>query len=110
MKRPTKVFLKFLLIFTIILTLLTACTIGAVMLTDTGFITELDTSDINLNFTSFIYYTDENGQEVEYQQLSGKENRIWADIEDISTYVQDAFVAIEDERFWTHPGFDFKLG
>ena len=108
MKRPTKVFLKFLIIFTIILTLLTACTIGAVMLTDTGFITELDTSDINLNFTSFIYYTDENGQEVEYQQLSGKENRIWADIEDISTYVQDAFVAIEDERFWTHPGFDFK--
>ena len=84
MKRSVKIFLKFLLIFVLILSILAGCTVGAIMLTTNDVFTEFNTDDINLNFTSFLYYTDENGNDVEYHQLSGTENRIWADIEDIS--------------------------
>lgn len=35
-------------------------------------------------------------------------NRIWVDIEDIPRHVLDAFVAIEDERFYEHNGIDLK--
>lgn len=108
MKRSVKTFLKFLLIFVLILSILAGCTVGAIMLTTSDVFTEFNTDDINLNFTSFLYYTDENGTDVEYHQLSGTENRIWADIEDISPYLTDAIVAIEDERFWSHKGFDLK--
>ncbi len=108
MKRSVKIFLKFLLIFVLILSILAGCTVGAIMLTTNDVFTEFNTDDINLNFTSFLYYTDENGNDVEYHQLSGTENRIWADMEDISPYLKDAIVAIEDERFWSHKGFDLK--
>jgi len=108
MKRSVKTFLKFLLIFVLILSILAGCTVGAIVLTTNDVFTEFNADDINLNFTSFLYYTDENGNDVEYQQLSGTENRIWADLEDISPYLTDAIVAIEDERFWSHKGFDLK--
>ena len=108
MKRSVKTFLKFLLIFVLILSILAGCTVGAIMLTTSDVFTEFNTDDINLNFTSFLYYTNENGEDIEYHQLSGTENRIWADIEDISPYLTDAIVAIEDERFWSHKGFDMK--
>jgi len=35
-------------------------------------------------------------------------NRIWVDIERIPEHVQQAFVAIEDERFYEHNGIDIK--
>lgn len=35
-------------------------------------------------------------------------NRIWVDIENVPKHVQDAFVAIEDERFYEHNGIDLK--
>lgn len=35
-------------------------------------------------------------------------NRIWVDIEDVPQHVQDAFVAIEDERFYEHNGIDLR--
>ncbi len=73
---------------------------------DFDFGTEFDAYDFDLDYNSFIYYTDDEGNDIEYDQISGSVNRIWADIEDISVDVQNAFVAIEDERFWTHPGFD----
>lgn len=59
------------------------------------------------NQTSFIY-----GQEgknlVEITRLHGEENRIWLDIDDMTEYLADAFVAIEDERFQIHHGVDWK--
>ena len=45
---------------------------------------------------------------MEYQRLqSPEENRIWKPLNEISPYIQHAFVAVEDEIF-THPGFSFK--
>ena len=35
-------------------------------------------------------------------------NRVYADIEEIPEYLQKAFVAIEDERFYEHNGIDVK--
>ena len=44
--------------------------------------------------------------ELESQRLYGLENRIFVGIDDIPKHVVDAFVAIEDHRFWEHSGFD----
>ncbi len=41
------------------------------------------------------------------QTLVGREaNREYATLDQIPTHLQNAFVAIEDERFWTHDGID----
>ena len=70
---------------------------------------DIDLDSFRLNFTSFIYYIDkETGQEVELEQLHGTENRVWADIEEIPQMLQDAFISVEDARFKTHHGVDWK--
>jgi penicillin-binding protein 1A len=57
------------------------------------------------NFTTFVY--DCNGKVI--TQLDAiNENRMYASDSEIPQYLKDAFVAIEDERFWDHPGFDLK--
>lgn len=40
--------------------------------------------------------------------LHGAQNRIPVQLSDVPKYVQDAFVATEDERFWTHHGIDIR--
>ena len=43
------------------------------------------------------------------QTLVGKEaNREYATLDKIPLHLQNAFVAIEDERFWTHDGIDLQ--
>ena len=41
-------------------------------------------------------------------RIYGAENSLWASYDEIPTYLSEAFVSIEDERFWTHPGIDLK--
>ena len=64
--------------------------------------------DIGLTPTGYkttIYDIDGN----EMDALVGAEaNRIYVGIEDIPQVVQDAFVAIEDERFYEHNGIDIR--
>ncbi|GMQ63869.1 transglycosylase domain-containing protein [Vallitalea maricola] len=56
-------------------------------------------------YTSFIY--DQDGNEI--VQLHGSNaNRIFVELDEIPTYLQDSFIAIEDERFWQHNGIDVK--
>lgn len=70
---------------------------------------DLNVSDLDMDFTSFVYYTDPETKEVrELDYLYDEENRIWADKEQIPQYLKDAVVAIEDERFFKHNGFDVK--
>lgn len=69
---------------------------------------DIDLDSFRLNFTSFIYYIDDNGSEVELEKLHGKEDRVWADLEEIPTMLQDAFVAVEDNTFWSHGGVNWK--
>ena len=61
----------------------------------------------NQNQTSFMYAKDKNGNEVEIARLHGDEDRVWVDLEDISPYMSDAFISLEDTRFKTHHGVDW---
>lgn len=67
-----------------------------------------DLDALKLNLTSAVYVQDENGEWVEYQRIHGIENRIWVSLDQIPTLVQSAFIAIEDENFYTHHGVDWK--
>ncbi len=72
-----------------------------------GGIDDLDIDSLVLNQNSVILYVDsQTGEEKELAQISASENRVWADIEDIPVNLQTAFIAIEDERFMQHNGFD----
>lgn len=66
--------------------------------------------------TTKIYYMDYTdringiGQpvEIESERLYGAENSMWASFAEMPTYLVEAFVSIEDERFWDHNGVDWK--
>lgn len=67
-----------------------------------------DISHVDVSPTGYsttIY--DSNGNEITKLVASGS-NRIYAEIERIPDYLQKAFVAIEDERFYEHKGIDTK--
>ena len=57
------------------------------------------------HFASTIY--DNKGKEV-YQLVGSNANRISVSLEQIPTQLQQAFIAIEDERFYNHEGIDVK--
>lgn len=54
--------------------------------------------------TSFLY--DVNGNLI--TTFAGIENRVWANYEEIPKVMLDAVVSIEDERFYSHNGVDYK--
>lgn len=54
--------------------------------------------------TSFIYDADGN----KITDYKGTENRIMVSIDQMPTHLQNAFVAVEDARFFTHNGVDIK--
>ena len=56
-------------------------------------------------FTSFVYA--EDGTLLE-QFLESGSNRVYKTIDEIPKYLGDAFVAIEDERFYKHNGIDLQ--
>ncbi len=64
----------------------------------------------NLEFSTTIYYEDDDGNWKEDTRLHGEYNRIWAsDAEgEIPENLKNAFIAIEDQRFRTHTGVDWK--
>jgi penicillin-binding protein 1A len=68
----------------------------------------IDISNIELDYSTFIYATDENGQRVELKKISRAADRIPVDIDQIPQHVQDAFVYIEDMRFFEHEGVDWR--
>ena len=55
-------------------------------------------------FTTTIY--DKNGDV--YTQLDSSENRTYVALNEMSPYLKEAFIAIEDERFEEHFGIDIK--
>ncbi|MCL1792852.1 MAG: transglycosylase domain-containing protein [Oscillospiraceae bacterium] len=78
---------------------------------------DLVTMSSESKLTTFIYYykyddrfEKTNPQLVEMDQLHGSENRTWVKYSEITknnTYLVDAFVALEDRRFWEHKGVDW---
>nr|WP_326184653.1 transglycosylase domain-containing protein [uncultured Oscillibacter sp.] len=70
---------------------------------------QVNPDDYTMELSSIIYYQDQaSGDWVEYQTVHGVKNRIWVDIEDMPDALWQAVVAIEDERFFTHNGVDWK--
>ncbi len=82
---------------------------------------EEDLNDLKLNFTTTIYVEGDNNQWTEYQRLHGEFNRIWVPYDAVAAkddtntsytgipqQLVDAFVAVEDKRFYTHYGVDWK--
>ena len=71
-------------------------------------IKDMNIQSLTLNYSSFIYYNDVNGNTKEYEQIKSVSNRIWIDSSHRSPYLKDAMVSIEDERFYKHHGVDIK--
>ncbi|MEY8404595.1 transglycosylase domain-containing protein [Oscillospiraceae bacterium 44-34] len=70
---------------------------------------DLSFDDFTLGENSIMYYLDkETGQYKEMTTLLNVTSSIWVDYEEMPEYLKQAAVAIEDRRFWTHPGVDWK--
>lgn len=69
---------------------------------------DISLSDLDLDYTTFIYGYDENEALVELASISKNANRIPVTIDQIPQHVRDAFVYTEDERFYEHAGVDWK--
>ena len=81
---------------------------------------ELNLNDPELNFTTTIFINDGKGNYSEYKRLHGEFNRKWMDYNTVAIENKDpeykgipqmlanAFIAIEDKRFATHYGVDWK--
>lgn len=96
---------KFILI--VILLIILACiglVIGLISSIQNG-AGALSKEDFEINnFTTYVY--DINGNE--YTTLTGSENRTYASLNEVSPYLPQAFISIEDERFEEHMGIDVK--
>ena len=64
-------------------------------------------NNINAESTSVIYVQDEAGEWVEFMALDGASHE-YVKINEIPIHLQNAVVAIEDERFYDHYGVDWK--
>lgn len=68
----------------------------------------IDASAYTLKQTSTVYCQDSaTGEWIEHQKLY-RENRTLVDFEKIPKHVLEALVAIEDQRFYTHKGVDWR--
>lgn len=73
--------------------------------------TDLDVSleEASLALSSTIWYENPNEEDdwLELATLQADTNRIWVEYENIPKYMEQAAVAIEDQRFYTHKGVDW---
>ncbi|MDO5585447.1 MAG: biosynthetic peptidoglycan transglycosylase, partial [Dialister sp.] len=72
-------------------------------------IADLSMDDFPLGENSVMYYMDkETGEYKEMTTLLSVTKSMWVDYEEMPEYLKQAAVAIEDRRFWTHPGVDWR--
>ncbi len=102
-----KVLMSFLLVF-VITGCIVACVLTIYVTTsfDEGSLPDIDL--INQSQTSIVMVEDSaTGEFVEYQRLDGVK-REFISLKNIPAHLQNAVVAIEDERFHEHYGVDWK--
>ena len=114
-KRPLRSLLKSVgkLVLTVALVgVISACIVGAVLVVyvvstfdATGKLPEL--GKFSMENRSVIYVMNDDGEYEEYQNLLGG-NTVWTDLEKIPVNLQNAVIAIEDQRFREHEGVDWK--
>ncbi len=115
-KKKKHTFLSVVLSF-LLICFLTGCVIAGYVLTNAFLVIggepaiSLEDEKNNQNQTSFIYAFDENNKPYEYTRLHGEINRIWVDYNEIPKDLVNAFIALEDKRFYSHKGVDwYRLG
>lgn len=112
-----------------VLTLLLICTICGIIVGGWGYMYvknnlviddfDIQPSDLrnDLSQTSWVYYdekydtmyVDEEGNPIYAPiELYATENRMWVTYDQIPEDLVDAFIAIEDERYWQHNGVDWR--
>jgi len=86
-----------------------ACVVAVYILQIISADHSIDLEVVRMGYTSLILAEDSEGNEVVLARLHfGGEDRTWVDYEDISPWVMQAAVAIEDRRFWDHGGVDWR--
>ncbi len=103
-----KRFVKVFLVLMLILALLSGIVFGTTLFKYMKDVSDMELGDMSLNLTTSMYYYDENGHAKEAQKLYGKENRMWVNLDKIPDNLKNAFIAIEDERYYKHHGVDFR--
>ena len=92
--------------------IITTCILGATLtiyiLAFSSSDVEFDLNVLKLQYTTIVYANDEKGEPQELERLHSVENREWADLADIPEELVNAFIAIEDSRFESHKGVDWK--
>ncbi len=105
-KNKNKFTAKRVIMGVLTITLLAVILVQVFAFIDTGFISSVN--KLNLNIMSVVYGRNDKGEFAEYEYISSSERRVWASLEEISPDFGNAFVAIEDERFYKHSGIDIK--
>lgn len=104
-----KIFVACSLIGVITLSIvITGLTVYVMKGSETESTISLDKEDIIDSGVTTIYGMDESGEYQEVSKISSGTICIWVDITDIPDNVKNAYVAIEDKRFYEHEGVDFK--
>jgi penicillin-binding protein 1A len=98
----TVLVLKILLIAIFLLLLIGGVAVAAVVFNYVNEAPPFDPSQLATVETSYIY--DSEGNEI--AALHEEQNRVVVKLNQIPQHVQEAFMAIEDERFFKHFGFD----
>ncbi len=63
--------------------------------------------EMSMDTRSVIYVQNSAGEWEPYHNLLGG-NSVWTDLDEIPVNLQNALIAIEDERFWEHDGVDWQ--
>lgn len=97
------IFLVFVITGTIVGTAMTVYVLEFMDETSDVTITELASSA-----NTIVYANKGKDELVQLYTVKNDVQRVPVDIEDIPQHVRDAFVSIEDERFYSHEGVDYK--
>ena len=104
-KKNHKILKRVILITIILIVLL--CLIGAGIVAGIFFSDKYKVSREELEIKNFnTKVLDSEGNVI--ATINGNENRKWVKIEDMPEYLPKLFVALEDERFYSHSGIDMK--
>ena len=113
-KKHPVLFTFFLIFFCIFVAgMLTFITVGNSVLSyvdsfvNGGIAIDLDNYKNSQNQTSIMYGYDKENNVVELARLHGVENRIWVDYDEMPQNLLNAFICLEDKRFYEHSGVDF---
>ena len=106
--RVATVLLSLLIVLVLTMIIVGVCILSyTISLVNGDKLIDLDAYKNSQDQTSIVYAYDKNGETYEIARLHGEENRIWVDLSEIPEDVQNAFICLEDKRFYKHSGVDW---